>query len=90
VIDSLKLVKALIQEALARAGGPKYVPFMRICKGESIVLKDRSYEFAFALKYFVEHLLIINVVGPLVSALFTDIVDHLCLGNRSKFLKRVE
>ena len=63
---------------------------MRICKGESIVLKDRSYEFAFALKYFVEHLLIINVVGPLVSALFTDIVDHLCLGDRSKFLKRVE
>ena len=63
---------------------------MRVCKGKSVVFKDGSYKFALALEYFVEHLLIIDVVRSLDPILLTDIVDHLCFGDGPKFLKFVD
>ena len=42
VIDSLELVQALIQIALARAGRPEEVPLVRVSMAEGIVFQNRS------------------------------------------------
>jgi len=78
VINSLELVEAFVKVTLARAGRPKKVPLMRLGKFESVVLEDGSYEFGLALQDFVQQLLVVNMVGPLRSALSTSFTDHLC------------
>lgn len=69
MINPLVLVQAFVKVALARARRPEKVPLVRLRVLKIVVFKERAHELGFAFQYFVQHLLIVNVMASLGSIL---------------------
>lgn len=80
VVDSLELIQAFVEVALAGAGGPEEVPLVRLSVTKAVHFEHRSYQLGFTLEYFVEHLLVVDVVGTAVGLTHSHI-DQLRLLN---------
>ena len=89
MIYPLILVETFVEIALTRARCPEKVPFMRLRVLKVIVLKKGAHKFGFAFQYFVEHLLIVDVVASLGPALQGRALQ-LLLRDRFNLLDRVE
>jgi len=63
VIDSLKLVEALVEVALAAGGGPEDVPLVTVRIVEVVLLENAANELRVALQQLVQHLLVLNVIA---------------------------
>ena len=77
VVYSLELVEALIEERLARAGGPEHVPLVRVSVSEVVRLEQTAHQLGVAIKQFVKHLEVVDVVGPVLLLLGRHIVQQL-------------
>ena len=65
MIDLLKLVETLEQVALAWSATPKHVPLMVLSVAEIICFENGPHEFCVAAKYFVEQLVILDLLLPI-------------------------
>ena len=88
VVDALELIKAFIEVTLTGAARPEDVPLVAVGEVESICFEQRSDQLRVTLQKFIEHLLIVNMVGTLglhgrwtvvQELLLFDGLDHLYL-----------
>ncbi len=63
MIDSLELIKAFIEVALAGACGPEHVPLVTLSVRERVCLQDASHQLCVAFKQFVKHLTVIDMIA---------------------------
>ena len=63
VIDTLELIEALVQVALARTRRPQDIPFMRVSIIKAVGLQNAPNQLRVALQKLVEHFLVFNVIA---------------------------
>ena len=75
VVYALELVKTLVEVALARAGGPEYVPLVRVCEVKVVCLEVGTDELRVSLEQLVEHFAVVYVVTALMCHCWRGVVQ---------------
>lgn len=88
VVDPLELIKTFVEIALAGTGGPEEVPLVRLSVAKAVRLEQRSYQLGLSFQYFVEHLLVVDVVSSPICLTHVH-VDELGLLDGLDFLDRI-